>query len=90
MKYTALTGLDYEKPEEKPPAVHPDIDKDTTEEEKAELKAEQAETIEAWWARLGWIEGTGYNIRVALDKKIPPAASTYTHPVQKDQTQGIS
>ena len=34
-KYTALTGLDYEKPEGKPPPVHhPDIDEDTTEEEK--------------------------------------------------------
>ena len=69
MKYTALTGLDHEKPEGKPPALHPDIDEDTTEEEKAELKAEQAEIIEVWWARLGWIEGTGHNIREALDKK---------------------
>ena len=68
-KYMALTELKYEKPEEKPPAVHPDIDEDTTEEGKAELKAEQAELIEAWWARLGWIEGTGHNIRAALDKK---------------------
>ena len=68
-KYTAFTGLDYEKPEGKPPAVHLDIDEDTTEEEKAELKDEQAETIEAWWARLGWIEGTGHNIHAALYKK---------------------
>ena len=67
-KYTALTELEYEKPEEKAPAVHPDIDKDTTEEKKAELKAEQSELIEAWWARLGWIEGTGHNIQAALDK----------------------
>jgi hypothetical protein len=65
----ALTELEYEKPEEKPSAVHPDIDKDTTEEEKAELKAEQAELIEARWARLGWIKGTGHNIRAALDEK---------------------
>ena len=31
-KYTALTELEYEKPQEEPPAVHPDIDEDTTEE----------------------------------------------------------
>jgi hypothetical protein len=69
VKYTALTGLDYEKPDAKPSSVHPDIDEDTTDEERAELKAEQAELIEAWWARLGWIEGTGHNIRAALDEK---------------------
>ena len=61
-------GSDYKKSEEKPPPVHPDIDEDTTEEVKAELEAEQAETIEAWWARLGWIEGMGHNIWTALDE----------------------
>ena len=61
-RYMALTTLVYEKPDEKPSAIHPDIDKDTTAEERAELKAEQAELIESWWARLGWIEGTCYNI----------------------------
>jgi hypothetical protein len=59
----------YEKPNEKPSAIHPYIDEHTTDEERAELKAEQAELIEAWWARLGWIEGTGHNIRAALDEK---------------------
>ena len=68
-RYTALTTLVYEKPDEKPSAIHPDIDENTTDEERAELKAEQAELIEAWWARLGWIEGTGHNIRAALDEK---------------------
>ena len=68
-RYTALTELEYEKPDEKPSAIHPDIDEDTTAEERAELKAEQAELIETWWDRLGWIKGTGHNIRAALDKK---------------------
>ena len=48
VKYTALTGLEYEKPEEKPSAIHPEIHKDTTDVDRAELKAEQAELIEAW------------------------------------------
>ena len=51
-KYAALTELEYEKPEEKPALVHPYIVEDTTEEAGVELKAEQAEIIEAWCARL--------------------------------------
>ena len=68
-KYTALTELEYEKPEGKPALIHPDIDEDMIEEERLELKAKQAEVIEAWWARLGWIEGKGQNIQEALDAK---------------------
>ena len=67
-KYTTLTGLDYENPEEKPARVHPDTDGNTTEDDRAELKAEQAEIIEAWWTRLGWIEGMGHNIRAAMEE----------------------
>ena len=82
-KYTALMGLDYEKPEEEPSAVHPDIDEDMAEEEKAELKARQAETIKVWWARLGWIEGTGHNIRAALDKKTTSNSNTLSYSTRK-------
>ena len=46
-RYTALTELEYETPEEKPSAIHPAIDEDTTAEERAELKAKQAELTEA-------------------------------------------
>ena len=40
VKYMALTGLEYEKPEEKPSAIHPEMDKDTTDKDRVELKAE--------------------------------------------------
>ena len=33
-KYTALTGLEYEKPNAKPSTVHPDIDDYTSDEKK--------------------------------------------------------
>ena len=46
--YTALTELEYEKPEEQPALIHPGIDEDTTDKERSELKAEQAELREAW------------------------------------------
>ena len=49
VKYTALTGLEYEKPEEKPSAIHPEIDEHTTDKDRTELKAVQAELIKAWW-----------------------------------------
>ena len=74
--YTALTELEYEKPEEKPALVHPEIDEDTTDKERLELKAEQGELIEAWWARLGWIEGTGQNIQEVLDENTTSSLDT--------------
>ena len=64
-----LTASEYEKPDETPALIHPDIDEDTADKKRAKLKAEQVELTEAWWARLGWIEGTGQNIQEALDEK---------------------
>ena len=47
-RYEALPGLEFEEPS-RPTRTHPDIDDDTSLEERVDLKAENDENLEAWY-----------------------------------------
>ena len=67
-RYKALTGLKFEEPS-RLTRIHPDIDDDTSLEERADLKAEKDENLEAWYALQGALKGLTANLRDAIDPK---------------------
>ena len=67
-RYEALTDLEFEEPS-RPPRTHPDIDDDTSPEERADPKAENDESLEAWYILHDALKGLTANLRDAIDPK---------------------
>lgn len=67
-RYEALTGLEFEEPS-RPTRTHPDIDDNTSLEERADLKAENDENLESWYTLQGALKGLTANLRDAIDPK---------------------
>ena len=70
-KYLALTELEYNEPE-KSPLTHTGMDENPSDHDRAELKTENDKNdklLQAWWTRLGLLEGLEENIWDELDEK---------------------
>jgi len=71
-RYQEVTGIELEEEDGdivRPSKTHPDIDEDTTDAERAELKADHEAHQEAWFMQQGGIKGITANISDALDEK---------------------
>ena len=67
-RYEMLTGLEFEEPS-RPTRSHPDIDNDTSAEERTDLKADNNDNLQPWYTLQGALKGLTANLRDAIDPK---------------------
>jgi len=69
-RYDVLTELEFEDPS-CPTRTHPDIDNDTSLDERAELEAENDKTLEAWYTLQGALKRLTGNMHDTIDPNHP-------------------